>query len=296
LMRELCRQIIEAHGGMVRIQEAPRDAWKIELLLETKEVPLSDTLSSRSASVAQVPRLLAIQDDGRDPHKLSRRLMEAGFDVDTVISGEQAMARAAQNVYDAIALDLLIHGQSGLSVLQAIRAEGPNASSPVVSVSIAPDTGDVASFAVTDILAKPIRTTEIVEAMRKLQLKLGRTARVLVIDDDPIAIDLMCATLGACHIECLGLSDGRKAIQEIEFRHPDALILDMMMPEFDGFAVLDSLRQSAAGRDIPVFIWTNMTLTWNEYMSLKRSAKAILSKGGGTIEAVRDDLRKRRLG
>ena len=115
----------------------------------------------------------------------------------------------------------------------------------------------------------------------------------MVVDDDPLAVDLMREALGRLGVECIGLGDGRQAVQEIENVRPDALILDLMMPEFDGFAVLDSLRRSAAGRNTPVFIWTNMTITIEEYEILKRSAHAIVSKGGGAAETMLEDLRGR---
>jgi CheY-like chemotaxis protein len=117
-------------------------------------------------------------------------------------------------------------------------------------------------------------------------------AKVMVIDDDPMALDLMRATLMGIGIDAICLQDGRQALSQMDQHRPDAIILDLMMPEFDGFAVLDALRHLPSWQSTPVFIWTSMILTEDEYASLARSAQAILSKGGGALAAMLDDLRR----
>ena len=85
--------------------------------------------------------------------------------------------------------------------------------------------------------------------------------------------------------------DGRAALLELDRHRPDAIILDLVMPEFDGFAVLDALQQLPAWRDTPVYVWTSMLLSDADYSSLGRSARAILSKRGGSLDATLDALR-----
>ena len=93
-------------------------------------------------------------------------------------------------------------------------------------------------------------------------------------------------------ISAVCVPGGREALAEIARLTPDAIILDLMMPEFDGFAVLDALRQLPAGRDIPVFIWTSLMLSDDEYALLASSAREILSKGGGDFARMLDSLRR----
>ena len=84
-------------------------------------------------------------------------------------------------------------------------------------------------------------------------------------------------------------------MQEIDRHRPEAIVLDLMMPEFDGFQVLDALQRLPVWREVPVFIWTSMLLTDDEYATLARSARAILIKGGGAMEAVLESVRRWRL-
>ena len=107
----------------------------------------------------------------------------------------------------------------------------------------------------------------------------------------PAKLDSAREALKSIGIDAICFQDGRIAIQEIDLHRPDAIILDLMMPEFDGFQVLDALQRLPAWREVPVFIWTSMLLTDAEYAQLARSAQAILSKGGGALAVMLDRLR-----
>ena len=109
---------------------------------------------------------------------------------------------------------------------------------------------------------------------------------MLVIDDDPLALELMREALDGAGIDAVGCVDGRTALLELEALRPDAIVLDLMMPEFDGFAVLDALARMPRWNDTPVFVWTSMMLTDDEYDDLSRSARAVLVKGGGEMQAM----------
>jgi CheY-like chemotaxis protein len=177
-------------------------------------------------------------------------------------------------------------------VLEGIRREGPSHEAPVVGVTMHTDAGSAASFAIADVLCKPIRTDEIVSAMSRIRRPGPSRFDVMVIDDDPLALDLMRAALASIGIDARCHLDGRDALREIERGGPDAIILDLMMPDFDGFAVLDALQRLPDFRDTPVFIWTSMLLTDDEYAGLARSAEAILRKGGGAFDAMLEALRR----
>jgi len=151
-----------------------------------------------------------------------------------------------------------------------------------------------AAFAITNLLCKPIRSEEILLAMAPLKLLQSARVRVLVIDDEQSALDLMLATLNKIGIEAVCVQDGRDALRHIDQTRPDAIILDLMMPEFDGFQVLDALQRLPAWRHVPVYVWTSLLLTEEEYAALARSARAIVMKGGGAMEDLLERVRRLR--
>jgi CheY-like chemotaxis protein len=237
-------------------------------------------------------RLLVVEGDAAYQARLLQALSSSGFELDAAGSAAQALPLAQAHAYTGIELGLLLPDQSGLGLLAAIRSSGASRASPVLGVSMQADASAAASFQVSDVLCKPIRTDEVVLAMARFRSQGESRTRVLVIDDDPLSLDLMRATLAGLGIAATGVQDGREALRDIDRHQPAAIVLDLMMPGFDGFAVLDALRRLPAWRDTPVFIWTSMILSSTEVESLARSARAILGKGGGALEPLRESLRQ----
>jgi PAS domain S-box-containing protein len=294
----VARRLIEAQGGTVGVRSMGDGGWIFHLVLNRvhgTDAP-REPLPLSPASQESRQRLLVIKDSRRDQTDFTNGLAAAGFEVVQASTAEQAVQQARQEKYDAIALDLLLSEQSGLKVLQSIRSAGLSRESPVVSVAMAADPRSTATFAISNVLSKPIDGEELAQAMTRFLKSIPRTARVLVIDDDALAVELMCTTLRGMGIESFGLTDSQRVLEEMDLRDPDALVLDLMMPGFDGFAVLDTLRRSPLWRDVPVFIWTSMVLSNEDYLHLQRSVHDIFSKGGGALQTALEDLRNQRYG
>ena len=289
----LTRLLVMAQGGRVGVRSTPGVGSVFDLVLNR----IHGTDDARSAEAEgrlarSINRRLLVIHDGRDaPPQLVPRLTAAGFRVDAAATGEQAVQRADQQEYDAITLGLLLPDQCGLEALQKIRHHGLSRESPVVGMMMRASAGTAVTFAIADVLSKPIRSGEVVSAMARFRLPGTSPTNVMDIDDDPLALALMRATLKAMGIDAVCMLDGRAALLELDRHRPDAIILDLAMPEFDGFAVLDALQQLPAWRDTPVYVWTSMLLSDADYSSLGRSARAILSKRGGSLDATLDALR-----
>lgn len=116
---------------------------------------------------------------------------------------------------------------------------------------------------------------------------------IAIIDDTPDAVRLLRRVLqsrGDYQIHEAG--DGRSGLALIRERHPDLVILDLMMPEVDGFAVLDALRADPATHDIPVIVVTAKALTPDERERLERQANSLLQKGSFMVDELMDDVSK----
>jgi DNA-binding response OmpR family regulator len=276
----LTRRLVQAQGGRVGVRST-RGMGSV-FYLELPRVP--GQLPGPS------PRWLVIEDDAPRRADVIRRLQGAGFAADGAATAAQAVGIARAFAYDAITLDLQLPDQQGLDALARIRSEGPSRDSPVLALTMPSDTPQAATFAIANLLGKPLRTDEVVAAMGGLPTPAGRRMQVMVIDDDPLALELMAASLRGLHIDAHCRLDARAALLDLATQPPDALILDLMMPGFDGFATLDALRRMPAGRTLPVFIWTSMLLTDDEVATLARSAQAIIGKGGGALTQVMEML------
>ena len=294
----LTRRLVEAQGGQIGVRSTVGTGSVFFVVMNRRH----GLDSGRAAAAAQgvlereADRVLVIEDSQRDQALLVEALSQAGFKVDAAADGPYALRLARETAYAALTLDLSLPDQRGLDLLNVIRSRGASQASPVVGVTMQADLELSATFAIANVLCKPIRSDEIARAMTPFRLPGDARANVMVIDDEQVALDLMRATLNSIGIDAVCFQDGRLAMQEIERHRPAAIVLDLMMPEFDGFQVLDALHRQPAWRDVPVFIWTSMMLTDDEYAILARSARAILIKGGGGgVEAVLESVRRWRL-
>ncbi len=280
----LTRRLVTAQGGHVGVRSTPGQGSVFHLILPRTQAVWPDAPHKRS--------VLLIHHASQEQAHIRHALLDAGFHVDAVTTGEQALACAQQRPYDAITLALRLPGHDGLGVLGQIRRQGPSQRTPVVAMSMPSPPHGAANFQIADVLFKPIEATQVGMALKQIGLGQEPGGRVMVIDDDPAALALMQATLRHLGLEVICQQDARAALQALDQHQPDAIILDLMMPEFDGFAVLDALRRMPRWRDTPVFIWTSMILSDEEFALLARSAQAIINKGGGTLQALLDDLRR----
>ena len=289
----LTRRLVAAQGGSTGVRSTLGLGSVFYLVLPRLHGTVAAAGSTNdSAPDAAEARWLVMEHDAQRQQHWLQGLAALGIAADTAESNETARQLAAGGAYDAITLGLRLADPCGLSALDAIRQQGRNPDAPVTAMTLHTEPGAAASFAISNLLRKPIDPREVLAAIAGLQLPGGRTPQVLVIDDDPLALDLMRNTLQGAGVQVVCQLDARQALRDIGQHHPDAIILDLMMPGFDGFATLDALRQMPHWRDTPVFIWTSMVLTDDEYASLSRSAQAIINKGGGALTELFDALRR----
>ena len=287
----LTRRLVQAQGGSVGVRSTPGVGSVFYFVLNRIHGADAAEAESESATATSPSRVLVIEDDQHHQERLVAAFAQAGFDVDTAADSGEALRQARGVHYDALTLNLILPGKRGLDLLADIRSHGASHAAPVVGVTM-PVKELAATFTIANLLCKPIRSDEILLAMATLKPTASARAKVLVIDDDPKALDLMRETLESIDIDTMCALDGRDALRDIDQLRPDAIILDLMMPEFDGFQVLDALQRLPAWKDVPVYIWTSLLLTDEEYATLSRSAQAILMKGGGAMADVFEGVRR----
>ncbi|MBC7726820.1 MAG: response regulator [Microbacteriaceae bacterium] len=288
----LTRRLVQAQGGNVGVHSLPGRGSVFSVVMDRvhiKDTQMSDERPDFSAALP-APRVLVIEHNDRSKSRLVQELWDGGFHVDAVSSSGQALLHSRGAAYDGITLNLRLPDQGGLAVLESIRQEGQSSATPVVGISMLTHSGDSASFAVANVLGKPLQVDEIVAAMVRFRPTSAKRSTVVVIDDEWVPLNLMRETLNSIGIEAVCMADGREALREIERQGPDAIILDLLMPGLDGFEVLDALQQLPARRHTPVFIWTSLNLSEAQYTRLSQSAESIALKGGGELQPVLDAL------
>jgi YesN/AraC family two-component response regulator len=141
------------------------------------------------------------------------------------------------------------------------------------------DTGnDRGAWLELNYLQKPLVADQLQEQLASLG-DLATTRLVLVVDDNPSVLELHCRLVEQAGYRAVAARNGREALEVLEHTRPDLILLDLMMPELDGFAVLEALQAKVQLRNIPVIVLTARVLDETDFERLSRGVTAVLSKG-----------------
>ena len=204
----------------------------------------------------------------------------------TTTTGEEALAHIAQHRPDAICLDMTLAGElNGWDVLSRLKESPLTAGIPVVICTAGNGRADASALGAADFLAKPFAAGELYSALQRV-LPTGKGS-VLVVDDEESVRALVIETLAGTGYELREAGDGEEALERIAARRPDAIVLDLMMPKLDGFAVLERLQEDPELRRIPVIVLTARALLASERSLLQRRAINLLEKNDYSGEELR---------
>jgi CheY-like chemotaxis protein/two-component sensor histidine kinase len=287
----LTRRLVEAQGGQVGVTSSPGTGSTFHASLPRRaaarrtSAPVFEPTDQARSSVLVVDDA----DDGRTA--IVTALREAGYVVHTAASAAEAIARCKQHRYDAITLDLLLPDASGLDMLRSVR-EGPNRDTKVLVVTMVSEPEATAGFPVDGVLRKPVEPRALLAALRRLRVAPRRRGRVWIIDDDDGSLELMSATLQGLGLEGLCLASATAALDHLGRELPTAVVLDLLMPELDGFEFLGRFRDIEECRDIPVIVWTAKDLSEDEHERLRSIAQGVVAKGSGTGSRISQFFRE----
>ncbi|HKD76655.1 MAG TPA: response regulator, partial [Ktedonobacterales bacterium] len=161
---------------------------------------------------------------------------------------------------------------------------------PTIVVTIIADEGVGAGFAIHDFLCKPIVPEELLGSLERAHVWPGEADAVLVVDDDPASLKLMEVTLAQGGYQPICAADGEAGLQLVGERDISAVVLDLMMPNVDGFEFLRRFIQLDKHHHVPVIVWTNKDLTREDYAQLQTSARAVLQKHEGGTSALMEEI------
>jgi PAS domain S-box-containing protein len=277
----LTKRLVEAQGGSVGVKSVLGQGSQFFALL-----PLHAPMSGLriDGSFAQhglrpgAAAVLVVEDDARDRALIIQTLTRAGYGVEAVATGRQAIVSCSERVFDAITLDLLLPDMTGLDVLHRIRLGSQNQQTPVVVVSVVAERGMLAGFSVQDYLTKPVNGRGLLHSLEQARVPPRKGSKILIVDDDPSAQRLMTAALQDLGYEIHTSSGGEDALAFVANEQPLAVVLDLVMPGVDGLEFLIRFREMSGNRHVPVIIWTTKDLTSKDHLELRLLAQGIVEK------------------
>jgi len=210
------------------------------------------------------------------------------------VDGEEALGLARAERPDLVLLDLIMPKMQGFEVLKTLKQDPATADIPVIIVSMLDERGKGFALGAADYLVKPVNRDDLLATLRRFTADgQGPNApfKVLAIDDDPLALELIEAILRPQGFTVLRATGGEEGMMKAQSERPSLIILDLLMPEMDGFTVAERLRGNPATADIPIVVLTSKNISQKDKARLNSHISHLARKAEfsqvGFVELVR---------
>jgi CheY-like chemotaxis protein len=245
-------------------------------------------LASSDREAPAVGTVLVIDDEPAVRDLMQRFLTREGFRVVTAAGGEEGLRQARERRPDAITLDVMMPGMDGWAVLSALKADPALTDIPVVMLTIVDNKNLGYALGAADYLTKPIDRERLVTVIDKYR----RDLPVLLVDDDAAVRQLIRRMLEPEGYGVVEAENGRAAIERLRDTTPSVVLLDLMMPEMDGFDFVAEFRRHERWREIPIVVITAKDLSREDRDRLNGYVQRILQKGAYDREALLAEVRE----
>jgi CheY-like chemotaxis protein len=221
--------------------------------------------------------VLVIDDDATARELIADQLKAQGFSVVTAAGGLEGLKLAKDLRPIAITLDVMMPDLDGWSVLAALRQDAELAEIPVIMVTIVDEHRRGVALGAAGYLTKPIDRERLHRLVGRYR-SAARPTRILLVEDDAIQRDRVRGWLEGQQWIVQEAANGREALARLQEEKPDLILLDLMMPEMDGFAVVAALQKEPGWRDIPVVVITSLDLDAGDRERLNSGVQSVLVK------------------
>ena len=280
---------MELHGGTISVDSRPGEGstFTIHVPRQFNSFVNQELVSDLVVSNVDLSgiNILCVDDDPDSLKYLHQLLREEGYNTMLAGSYEEVFSLLDKQIPDVLLLDLVLPGKDGYQILDELHQDSRYRDIPVIVVSAIADVMAPVRHAPLSVLQKPVDKEDLAS---QIQLAIGRKIKsLLLVEDDESIAALLMQQLAAYELRVKHVASGREALTCLQGDESyGAIILDLMMPEMDGFALLKSIEQEGRFADIPVIVLTSRTLSEEEYTLLQRSTRAILSKGKGNTKKL----------
>ena len=268
----ICANLVQLHNGRIGVHSEDGKGSTFWFTLPLYHQPEAEIPAGKKV-------ILAIDDDPQVISLYERYLNPQGYHVVPLTDPSKAKERILEIKPFAVTLDIMMPSLDGWAVLTTLKSDPATRDYPVIICSITEKADKGFSLGAADYLVKPILEEDLVHALDRLN-KNGEIHEVLIIDDDPNDLRLMGKILSEQgRYKPVLIQGGRRGWEAINEKAPHAIILDIFMPDMDGFTILENLRQHPVLRDIPVLVVSGGGLTNEQQKLLNDFGQRLITKG-----------------
>ena len=279
----ICRSMIDLHKGRIGLlssEVGKGSTFFFTLPIQVAEEPVEAAILTEKISTNHLPHiLLAIDDDPKVISLYERYLKPHGYQVVALTDPRLAVERAKEVRPFAITLDIMMPGKDGWQVLHDLKNDPATREIPIIVCSILENQEKGINMGAADYLVKPFLQEEMLNTVNRLNLS-GNIRNIMIIDDDADDLRLVKKILEENQIyQVMTAQSGKQGWEMIQSKRPDAIILDLFMPEMNGFNILENLRAQPELRDLPVIVLTGADLTPEQHQQLSNFGQGVMAKG-----------------
>lgn len=250
------------------------------------EVPSEIDDSPRIEADSNARKIMVVDDDPVARDLLRRHLEKDGYNVKTVSDGAEVFDLAKQWQPDIITLDVLMANVDGWTVLSKVKNDESISHIPVIMVSIIDEKKMGYTLGAADYISKPVQQHTLRDVVAKHIPESLSQFQLLIIDDDEATRSVVRHTFEKLQCTVSEAVNGQAGWEQIEQRIPDIILLDLMMPEVDGFEFLERVKRTPEWKDIPVIVLTAKTLTKEDYARLQGRVEKIYEKSEAPLPQI----------
>jgi len=288
----ICQRLVKMHGGEIGVRSSGEEGGgsTFYFTLPVIEPPRVPSAPPDLSSLTEQAVVVLLTDHSGSGERLKAHLLQRGFDVQILRLGETEdwLSRLQSAPPGAVVLDMGLAPQQGWEVLRILKGNPATQDIPVLFYSLT-QAQDGGSMLELDYLTKPVGISDLAQALERQGFSESddKTEKViLIVDDDPDILEMhtrIVKSQSATH-RVIKARDGREALETLQREKPDLVLLDLMMPEVDGFGVLEVMRSQESTRNIPVIVLTGQMLTEKDMTRLNRGVAMVLEKGMFSVD------------
>lgn len=274
----ITKQLIEQHEGRIEVQSPGKlgkgatFSFYLPIILE------NNLITDQPKSLRQNSNLvLILTEEEKTSAELSEYLVTHGFEIQLhhMDKDSEWLTKVIHMLPSAIILEEQLASREGWAITGMLKRQPSTENIPILAYSLRNNQGQILEL---NYLHKPLQPEQLTKEFERIS-RSNQLQAILVVDDDPGILDLHSRLVESSGRKAITAKNGREALERIEKQTPDLILLDLQMPEMDGFAVLDELRTRESTRDIPVIILTARLLSDADLERCNRGVATILGKG-----------------
>lgn len=285
----LAKKLIDLLGGQLDIGTTSSKGLVLQfsVLMEPAGSSLEEKLSALPKPVGK-SKVLVIEDDYATSKLLSNYLNKWGYDPTIVNSGEKALQMIKHEKFLAVIMDIVLPDVNGLELLKKIRESENTKNVPVIVCSVEAEQQKAFLMGAVEYFVKPIKYKDLVEVLTSYKLK--RDSNILCVDDDLPTLNLIKGAIESVGYNAIAEPYSAKVMDRIKNMHLDLAIVDLDMPEVNGFELIKLIKSNPRFANLPIVIYTGKENFAEDLKKIDGLFADLLSKRSTKIEDLADTI------